>query len=314
VTGVSVGNCPPLSGGCSSTVIELRDQPPPASGSEPMVGVYWATPNWFQVLRVPLLRGRLFSSEDQPGARKSVIVNETAARRLWPGQDPIGRPVGVGQGGFWDDTAYVVGVVGDVRFETMDSLPRPDVYLPYSQSPSGRMMLFVRTAGDPLSVAATVRGALHEAAPDVPVYDVKTMEARVADATAAARFSAALLTFFGIVALALATVGTYGVIAFATMQRTQEIGIRMALGASRAQVARLVVGEGVAIAAVGGALGLAGALVATRVLRSLLYAVEPSDPATFAGIVALLALAVVAANWIPARRAARIDPARALRG
>jgi predicted permease len=314
VTDVAVGNCPPLSGGCSSTVIELRDQPPPAAGAEPTVGVYWATPGWFQVLRVPLLRGRLFASEDRPDARRSVIVNETAARTFWPGQDPIGRPVGVGQGGFWDDTAYVVGVVGDVRFETMDSLPRPDVYLPYSQSPSGRMMLFVRTAGDPLALAPAARRALHDAAPGVPVYDVMTMEARVADATAAARFSTVLLTFFGLVALALATVGTYGVIAFATMQRTQEIGIRMALGATRGEVARLVVSEGVAIAAVGGALGIAGALAATRVLRSLLYDVEPSDPVTFAGIVALLALAVIAANWIPARRAARIDPARALRG
>ena len=314
VVGVALGDCPPVNGGCNGTVLARRDRPTPAPGAEPPVGVHWATPGWFSVLHVPLRRGRLFTSADRQGARKAVIVSESAARAFWPDEDPIGRPVSVGQGGFWDDTAYVVGVVGDVRFETVEAAPKPDVYLPLAQSPNARMMLFVRTAGgDPMAVAGAVRGVLRELAPESPVHDVKTMAARLADSTAATRFSAVLLTLFGVLALGLATVGTYGVIAYAAAQRTQEIGIRMALGAGRGDVARLVVRQGAAIALLGGGIGLAGALAATRVLRSLLYGVEPADPVTFTGLVALLALAVVAANWIPARRAARIDPAAALR-
>ena len=313
VVGASLADCPPLNGGCNGTVIARRDRPAGAAGSEPPVGVHWTTPGWFDVLRVPLRRGRLFDQRDVRGAPKVVLVNETAARRLWPGEDPVGRPVSVGQGGFWDDTAYVVGVVGDVRFETVDSAARSDVYLPYAQSPNGRMMLFVRTTGDPLALAASVRAAFRTLAPDAPVDDVRTLESRVADASAATRFSTVLLTLFGVVALALAAVGTYGVIAYATVQRTQEIGIRMALGANRGDVTRLVVAQGVGIALAGGILGVAGALAGTRVLRSLLYGVEPTDPLTYSAILGLLAVAVLAANWIPARRAARIDPAMALR-
>jgi predicted permease len=279
----------------------------------PEVGVHWITPSWSTVLRVPLERGRLFDSRDRAGARKSVIVSETAARTIWPGEDPIGRPVSVGQGGFWDDTAYVVGVVGDVRFFTLDSLPKADVYLPFAQSPAGRMMLFVRTPGRPVALAGAVRRALHELAPALPVYDVATMESRVADATAYTRFSTVLLALFAAVALALATIGVYGVISYVVAQRTREIGIRVALGATRRNVVGLVVGQGVAIAAAGAVLGIAAALVATKVLRSLLYDVAPSDPWTFAGVVALLAAAVILASWLPAHRAASIQPTEALK-
>jgi len=313
VTGVALGDCPPLNGGCNGTDLLRRDRPAPAPDAMPLVGVHWMTPSWPTVMRVPLERGRLFTSADRSGTRKSVLVSETAARTIWPGEDPIGRPVSVGQGGFWDDTAYVVGVVGDVRFFTLDSLPRADVYLPYAQSPSGRMMLFVRTPGSPVALAGAVRRALHELAPELPVYDVATMESRVADATAYTRFSTALLALFAAVALALATIGVYGVISYVVAQRTREIGIRVALGATRRNVVGLVVGQGVAIAAAGAVLGIAGALVATKVLRSLLYDVAPSDPWTFAGVVALLAAAVILASWLPAHRAASIQPTEALK-
>jgi ABC-type antimicrobial peptide transport system permease subunit len=242
-----------------------------------------------------------------------VVVNEAAARALWPGEDPIGRPVSVGQGGFWEDTAYVVGVVGDVRYGTVDSLARPDVYLSYYQSPRGRMMIYLRTSGDPLGLATTARRTIAELAPGVPVYDIRTLEARVSDALSSARFSAALLALFGLMALSLATMGTYGVISFAVAQRTREIGIRVALGATRGSVVRLVVGQGIGLAAAGAAFGLVAALAATRVLRSLLYDVAPTDPLTFAAIVGLLLLAVIAASWIPARRAAGVHPIEALR-
>jgi putative ABC transport system permease protein len=313
VTGTALVDCPPLNGGCNGTEIVFRDRPPSKPGSDPAVGMHWVTPDWMQTLGVPLLRGRNLTATDRLGAQKVVLLNETAARTFWPGQEALGRPVSLGQGGFWRDTAYVVGIVGDVRFETLDADPKPDAYVSYYQSPRGRMMVFLRTTGDPLSVAGPARQVLRDLAPEVPTYDVRTLRSRTADAMSYARFSALLLALFAGVALALATLGVYGVISFAVSQRTREIGIRMALGAARGDVVRLVVGQGVALAAVGGAVGLGAALVATRVLRSLLYDVAPSDLATFVAIAILLAGAAVVASWIPARRAARVDPVTALK-
>ena len=311
VTSVALGDCPPLAGGCNGTVMVFRDRPRPARGAEPVVGVHWVTPEWFQTLRVPLLSGRLFTDADRLGGRKVVLVNATAARRFWPNESPIGRPVGVYQGGF--DTAYVAGVVGDVRFQTIDSLAAADVYLPYAQSPRSGAMVYLRTAGDPLALAAAARRTIHEVGSDLPVYDVRTLASRVSDATAQARFSALLLTVFAAAALALAAIGIYGVISFAVAQRTREIGIRVALGADRAAVLRLIIGQGAAVAVTGLVVGLVAALAATRVLGALLFDVTPTDPLTMVTVVVLLAVAALVACWIPARRAARLQPAAALR-
>ena len=313
-TNVALADCPPLNGGCNGTELIHRDRPKPPPGTAPSVGVHWVTPDWFATMRVPLLAGRVFTRSDRLGVQKVVVISERAAKNYWPGQDPIGRPVSVGQGGFYDDTAYVVGVVGDVRFGTLDSLPVPDVYLSYYQSPRGRMMMFVRTAGDSRAIVGAVRREAAALAPGVPLYDVRPMHERVADAMGYARFSALLLATFAVVALALAALGTYGVISFGVSQRTREIGIRVALGASRGSVLRLVVGQGIGLAVIGGLLGIAGALTTTGVLKSLLFGVAPSDPYTLATIVALLVVSVVVASWIPARRAAGVDPAEALRG
>jgi len=313
-TSVGLLDCPPLNGGCSETIIVRRDRPVPVPGTESAVGVHWITPEWFQTMRVPLIRGRMLTRADGLMTQKVVLISETAARKYWPGEDPIGRPVSVGQGGFYKDTAFVAGVVGDVRFGTLDSLPKPDVYLSYYQSPRGRMMMFVRTAGDPRSAVTAARREIAALAPGVPLYDVRTMAERVADAMGYARFSAVLLAAFAGVALALAALGTYGVIAFGVSQRTKEIGIRVALGATRQSVVRHVVGQGIVLAVTGGVIGLAGALATTGVLRSLLFGVAPSDPATLVAIVTILVLAVIIASWLPARRAAGVDPAEALRG
>jgi predicted permease len=313
-TSVALADCPPLSGGCNGTNLTHRDRPAPTPGTEPTVGVHWVTPNWFATMGVPLVRGRVFTRADRLGVQKVVVVSESAARSYWPGQDPIGRPVSVGQGGFSEDTAYVIGVVGDVRFATLDSPPVPDVYLSYYQSPRGRMMIFVRTAGEPASIIGAARRDIGALVPGVPLYDVRPMRERIADAMAYARFSAILLATFAVVALALAALGTYGVISFGVSQRTKEIGIRVALGATRGSVLRLVVGQGVGLAVVGGVVGLVGALAATRVLRSLLYGVVPTDPGTLVSIFVLLVVAVLAASWVPARRAAGVEPAEALRG
>jgi putative ABC transport system permease protein len=313
VASVGLADCPPLSSGCNRTSIVFRDQPPPKPGNFRDTGIHWISPSWLATMRVPLREGRVLTGADRAGRQKVVLVNETAARTFWPGQSAIGKPVSVGQGGFWDDTAYVAGVVGDVRYHTIDSLPRADVYLSYYQSPRGRMMLFLRTTGEPMALARTVTDVLRQIAPDIPVYDVQAMESRVALATAPARFSALLLAAFAAVALALAALGIYGVISFSVSQRTREIGIRSALGAGRADVVRLVVGQGIVLATAGAAMGVVAALGATRVLQSLLYEVTPSDPATFIAIVALVGAVAVLASWLPARRAARVEPVEALR-
>jgi putative ABC transport system permease protein len=313
VTASALIDCPPLNGRCSGTVIAFRDQPEAVPGTEPEVGLHWITPSWTQLMRVPIIRGRNFTRDDREGVRKVVLVNEAAARKFWPGQDAIGRPVSVGQGGFWKDTAYVIGVVGDVRFESLDSAATPDVYLSYYQSPRGRMMLMLRSAGDPGALGAPARRLVREMLPSSPVYEMRTMRERVADAMRYLRFSTVILALFGLVALALATMGTYGVISFGVAQRTREIGIRVALGAQRGELLGMIVRQGLMLSLVGAAIGLVAALAATRVLRSLLFEVLPTDPLTFGAIVAMLVLAVLAASWIPARRAATIDPSEALR-
>jgi predicted permease len=314
VAGVALQDCPPLNGGCNGTALVRRDRPQPRDGEGgPEVGVHWITPEWPAVMGVPLLRGRAFTDADRRGARKAVLVSAHAARVFWPGEDAVGKPVSVMQGGFHDDTATVVGVVGDVRYGTLDDPPRPDVYLPYAQSPYGRAVLVVRTPGAPLALVGAVRAALAEVAPGTPAFEVRTMEDRVEGVTAFQRFGATLLGLFAAVALVLATLGVYGVVSFGAAQRTRELGVRVALGATRRDLARLVVRGGLAIALAGTLAGLAGALAATRVLRSLLYGVAPTDPATYAAIVLVLGAAVVAASWLPARRAARVAPATVLR-
>jgi predicted lysophospholipase L1 biosynthesis ABC-type transport system permease subunit len=240
------------------------------------------------------------------------MVNETAARTFWPNDDPIGKRILLGA----DVTASVVGVVGDARYGNIGQPPVPGIYQSFYQFPmSQRMMLHIRTAaGDPASVAAEARRALREVAPGFPVYDIATMESRVGDSLAEARFMTQLLSVFAVLALVLATVGTYGVISYAVAQRTREMGVRIALGATSADVIRLVVGQGATLAAVGGVIGLIGAVQATRLIRAQLYGVEPADPVTLAGIVVVLTVAVLVACWIPARRAASVPAVQALRG
>jgi putative ABC transport system permease protein len=267
---------------------------------------------WPSVMRVPIVRGRAFTDADRANAPKVVLVGETAASRLWPGEDPIGKLLTTGMSAF-GDTAHVVGVIGDVRYTSQDSAPHLDVYFSYLQYPDARVTMLVRTAGNPLALVASVRRAVHDVAPNAPVYDASLLARHVGDSMALARFGTSLLTAFATVALILAMLGVYGVLAFTVVQRTREIGVRVALGATPASVVQLVVGRGLVIAVAGGILGLLGAAAATRVLRSLLYDVVPSDPVTYISIVVLLVAAVVMASWMPARQASRVAPAEALR-
>lgn len=311
VTNAAMIDCAPLES-CEGTDVRFPDRPDVQGGPQAIAGMHWITPGFLALMRIPVLAGRDFDTGDRKGGQRVVVVNETAAHEFWPGENPVGKPIRLGTNNF--DSALVVGVVGDVHYGTMDSLPKPDVYVSYYQVPlSFRMMLFVRTNADPAARAVDMRDALKEVAPGFPLYDVSTMSARMESAVAYARFSALLLTLFASVALILAAMGTYGVMSFVVAQRTREIGVRSALGASRRAIVRLVIGQGVALAIVGVVLGLASAAVATRVLTSLLYDVRPTDPLTLVGIVSVLLVAVLAASWIPARRAVNIPVVLALR-
>jgi predicted permease len=309
VTQVAIADCAPQSGGCTGMGVHSPDRPERVPVP---VGIHWITSDWNAVMRVPLVRGRLIQPSDRKGTPFVVLVSETAAKTLWPGEDPLGKTV-VSEGG--GDTARVVGVVGDVRFRGIQSRPMAEIYMSYYQQPlSYRMMLHLRTTQDPAFVAEAARRALREVARGFPVYDVATLEERIGGSLGQARFMAQLLSLFAILALVLATIGTYGVISYGVAQRTREMGVRIALGARARDVIRLVVGQGVRLAVVGGIIGMAGAIVATRSIQIRLYDVPPADPWTLGSIVVLLALAVLAASWIPARRAASIPAVQALRG
>jgi putative ABC transport system permease protein len=311
VLSAGMSNCHALAGGCNLTLILLRDRPEAPRGSEPTVGVHFVSPDYFKTLKIPLLRGRWFTEADRQGAPKVVLISDMAARRFWPGEDPIGKPVGVGQGGF--EHAEVIGVVGDVRYGQMDEPPRPDVYISHLQSPRRSLLLSARTVGNPAALAQAVRHEVQALNKDLPVYDVKTMRERIRDATARARFSAILLAVFAAIALALAAVGIYGVMSYLVTQRTREIGIRIALGAGSSNVLGLVARRGAALALTGIAIGVAGALASTRVLATMLYEVKFDDSQTYFEVAIVLAAVALLASYIPARRAVSVDPSVALR-
>ena len=311
VTGVALQDCPPLSGGCNGTIMTFADRPPSATGNA-MIGVHWVSPSWFRTMHVPLVGGRGFTGADRIGSPKVVVINETAARKYFAGENPLGKQVAVYQGGF-NTGAEVVGIVGDVRYGTIDSTARPDVYLPYAAAPISRMMIFARTAQDPAAVAPSIVARLRQVVPAAPIYDIQPMEARVASASSQARFSAILLGVFALVALTLAMTGIYGVMSFAVAQRTREIGIRIALGADRRRVLSLILREGGLLAVAGAALGLAAR--ARGHPRASRHAVrgDHDRPLDLRGDDRRAGAAALMASWLPARRAARVDPMVAIR-
>ena len=312
VESAGLANCAPVSGGCNGTIIGFVRGAHRYTGKEPGVGIHWATPDYFSTLRVRLLRGRLFTEADRGGQPKVVLVNESAARAFWPDSDPIGKVVTLGQGRF-EDGAEVIGVVADVRYRAIERAAEPDVYLPLAQSYQSRMRLFVRS---PLAAQAVVASLLHELQaldPNLPVSEVKTMEERLGDAMWRTRVSAWLLSGFAALALLLTAIGIFGVMSQNVAQRTSEIGVRMALGAQRGNVLRLVLGRAGAVTGAGLLLGVGASLLLTRLLAAFLYDVEPTDPATLATVALLLAGVSLGACYLPARRATRIDAVTALR-
>lgn len=309
VESVGFGDCPPVSGGCSSTGIRF---PLEKSRVDPLVGMYWATPDYFRTLGIQLLRGRNFTQRDRVGQPKVALVNEAAAREFWPNDTPIGKVIAVGMGGFGDG-AEVVGVVSDVRYRAIESTPRPDVYIPVSQSYTSTLRLFVRSRLSTESLAAAIRSEVQALDPNLPLTEIRTMEERLGDAMWRTRVASWLFAAFASVALLLTAIGIFGVMSQTVTQRTREIGVRVALGAQGDDILRLVLARAVSLAAIGIALGIVFALGATRVLTALLYGVEPNDPLTFVLVSLLLGVVTLVACYFPARRATLVDPVVTLR-
>jgi predicted permease len=269
--------------------------------------------HYFEAMEIPLRSGRFFNEHDTPASPKVVVIDEYMAQQLWPNQDPIGRRIHYGGITDKDPWETVVGVVGRVKQYTLDSDSRIALYLPQTQYPTRAMNVVLRSAADPAALAPAVKQQIHELDSDLPLYNVRTMDQRLDESLAQRRFAMLLLTLFAGVALALAVIGTYGVMSYLVNQGTREIGIRIAMGATHRAIERLIVWKGLALALCGVAIGTTGAFAVSRLMRSLLFGVTPFDPFTFVAISLLLTLVTLLASYIPARRVAQIDPIVALR-
>ena len=305
-------NILPLCGESQSGTVVIDTRAVPRDRTTPEADLRAVTPGFFKAMRISLLRGRYLDERDSATAPPVAVVDETLAHTYWPNEDPIGKRLKV-FGGPSSPWATVVGVVRHVRYRTLTAPSRVEMYWPEAQRPESDMGLAIRTASDPGRMASTIQKVVQEIDPDQPVYHVATMRELMADALSEQRLAMSLLAAFAGLAVLLAAVGTYSVLAYSVAQRTHEIGIRMALGAKAADVLKLVVRQGFALALVGVAAGLAGAFALTRFLASLLYSVRPTDPTTLLLVSLLVLGAALVASYLPARRATRVDPLEALR-
>jgi putative ABC transport system permease protein len=295
----------------TSFTIEGRPRTPDIADVE--IPVDAVTPDYFRTMGITLERGRTFTAQDRLDAPPVVIVNANMANRYWPNEDPIGKRFKYGGEQSEAPWMTIVGVVGDMRRTGYDAPVRYESFIPHAQYAFSQMTFVVRSPREPSAVAADVRTVVRELDPDQPMYDVKGMDALLGEMVAQRRFSMTLLAAFAALALVLGLVGVYGVTAYIVAQRTREVGLRIALGAPPGRLVAMVVRQGMGVALLGLAAGVLGALATTRLMAGLLYGVSPTDPPTLLAVVALLAAATLLANWIPARRAARVDPLVALR-
>ncbi|MGH7693467.1 MAG: ABC transporter permease [Gemmatimonadaceae bacterium] len=316
VVSASVDGGAPLAGTARGLLYIVGQPTPPAYAAPPILRHY-VSPNHFRTLGISLKRGRVFTDSDVEGSPKVTVISEGAAQQFWPNEDPIGKLVWFSaSSGFSsaDSSAEIVGIVSDVTYEPLDRRPnRASFYTPYTQFTYASRMVFLRTSGEPLAVVPAARTALQSVDPDVAMRDVQTLDEIVNGSWARTRFEARLFGGFGIAALLLAASGIFAVLAYAVASRTREFGVRIALGADRGHVMRVVLGEGLAFPVIGMLAGIAAAFAATRILRSSLYEVSPLEPRVFAGTVVLLLIAAVVACLIPAWRATRANPMEAIR-
>ena len=305
----------PLGGDSIATRFTVEGRPAPAPGQKPRAQYRAVTTGYFETLRIPLNRGRTFDAHDRRDAPAVAVVNEALVAEVFPGQDPLGQKLSIGLRTDRSDPATfeVVGVVGDVHDSGLHLPARPEIYVPHAQQSWSWMTIVVRSSGDPLAAAGGVQHEVAALDPEQAVYNVRTLSELLSGSLAAHRFIMALLTGFALLALALATVGVYGVIAGSVERRTGEIGLRLAVGADPGDVLRMVLGQAARLAAAGVAIGLTAAFALTRVMQSLLFGVGATDPATFAAVAVVLVSAALLASYVPARRAARVDPLVALR-
>jgi len=313
VEAASAVNFPPMT---SSTFrVYAAEGRVPAAGTRPSEATFFqATPDYLRAIGIKLVQGRFFTPQDSRNTEPVAVINQTLARTSFPGKDPLGQHVALyvapGKLGPW---MRVVGIIGDVRhFNPVSDAP-PALYVPHSQQPPAQMYLTIRTSGHPGDLARPLRDAVNSVDPDLPLNLVRSMEQVMADGMAPARITTGMMTVFAALALGLAAMGLYGVIAFLVATRTHEFGVRLALGATKAHLLRLVLRRAALLTGIGALLGFAGGVAVTRLLRSVLSDVIKPEPLAFVGVAALLAIVALAASWLPVRRALSLDPVRALR-
>lgn len=317
VVAATVDGCTPASTGCANSTLYVIGRPQPRAEDAPPVLRHYIAPGHFATLGVPLLRGRLFDASDRAGSRRVAIINRLAAERFFPNEDPIGKRVWFGGGSNFDrpdSAAEIVGIVGDVAYQSLDERPmQPDFYTPYPQFTYASRAVLVRSLGSPAVLVPAMRQAVRRADPSLALYDVRTIEERLGDMSAGRRFDTLLLTGFAVIALLLAAMGIYAVVAHSVAQRTREVGIRIALGATGERVVAMVVREGMTVPVVGLAAGILGSLATTRLIRATLYGVSATNPLVYILLTVLLGACAAIACYLPARRAASVDPVEALK-
>ncbi|HLW51885.1 MAG TPA: ABC transporter permease [Candidatus Angelobacter sp.] len=314
VQGAALVETVPMGGSTEGSGIRVPGRVSSSANDKPFANYTIVSPGYFSAVQTPLLRGREFLESDTADSVPVVIINKAMAEQYWPGQDALGKQVGLGSNRF--PLMQIVGIVADVKHLSLRETPGPEMYVPYTQKPYPSMQsmsLVVRSLGEADSVAGSIRGAVQSLDPDLPLANVTTLQTLVNDSLAQPRFSMLLLAGFAGLAVGLAAIGIYGVISYSVGQRTQEIGIRMALGARRQTIFAMILNEGLGIAVAGIAIGLVAALGATRLMASFLYGIKPFDPLTFAAVAVLLLMVTFAACYLPGRRATAVEPALALR-
>jgi len=298
----------------TGTAIHLEGRPEPRPEDAPTVWVRSASAGYFRALGIPLLKGRHFSEQDTDAAPRVALINQTMARRFWPSEDALGQRLAAGlTHGPQTPWITVVGVVGDIRHTSLAQPPESEFFLPYPQRPEPQMFLAIRTTADPAGFAPLLRAAVAAVDKDQPISELGSLERSLADSIAPQRFAMLLLGAFAGLAVALAALGIYGVTSFMVTRRRHEIGVRLALGALRRDVLRLILGQGMSLALIGLGIGLAAAWALSRLLRGLLFGITATDPLVFLAVPLLLAAVAALASYLPARRATRVEPVLALR-